>query len=248
MAPPPVPTSLVQSSTSLKVTEPSAVSQAPATHNETIVMKALGACQNNRPTEAAEILKHLGPINQEVLTCLMPILVRLGEGNVNDLPPEELAMSIDRLQTASTLLKAKAALRVDHACFCRGVRKFADIEQYEPRHEFRAGDIVFLYAELRNFTCNPVAAQDQANSNQHGFNIHLATTLELRDARNGLVWRTDLNKNDFTLTPPQDYYHTYRFCVPEKIPPGVYTLWLNIVDKPTGRTVRTPIELRVGQS
>jgi len=180
--------------------------------------------------------------------CLMPVLVRLGEGNVNDLPPDELAISIDRLQTASTLLKSKAALRVDHACFCRGVRKFADIDLYEPRHEFHTGDMVFLYAELKNFTCNPVAAQGPYNANQRGFNIHLSTTLELRDARNGLVWRTELNKLDYTQTPPQDYYHTYRFCVPEKIPAGTYTLWLNIVDKPTGRTVRQPIELRVGQS
>jgi hypothetical protein len=247
VAPVPAPAAPAQSSTSLKVVEPLAVSQAP-THNETILMQALGAFQNNRPAEAAEILKHLGAINQEVLMCLMPLLVRLGEGNVNNLPPDELAMSIDQLQTASMLLKSKAALRIDNACFCRGVRKFADVDLYEPRHEFRTGDMVFLYAELKNFTCSPVAAAGPYNSNQRGFNIQLATRLEMRDSRNSLVWLTDLNKNDFTQTPPQDYYHTYRFCVPEKIPAGTYTLWLIIVDKPTGRTVRKPIELRVGQS
>jgi hypothetical protein len=215
---------------------------------ETILFQALRAFQNDRPQEALEHLRRLDPTNQELLMYLMPLMVRLSEGGANALPPEELAMLIDRLQTASSMLKSKATLRADRVCFCRGVRKFADLDTYEAGHEFRPGDMVFLYAELKNFTCEPVAVPAGATAPAHGWNIRLGTKLELRDVRNNLIWRTDLNKNDFAQTPPQDYYHTYRFCVPDKLPPGTYTLWLTIVDKPTGRAVRKPVEMRIGQS
>src|SRR5258708_32969341 len=108
--------------------------------------------------------------------------------------------------------------------------------------------MVFLYAELKNFTCEPLANNRTASAPaQKSFTIRLGATLELRDSRNALIWRTDLSKTDLAQTPPQDYFHTYRFCVPERLPAGTYTLWLTIVDKPTGRTVRKPIEMRVRQ-
>lgn len=222
-----------------------------SSHNETILIQAIKAFQNKRPEEAVERLKHLEPANQEILMNLMPLIVRLGDGNVSTMQPEETAILIDRLQTAASMLKSKASLGAEHVCFCRGVRKFADVDPYDPRHEFRPGDMVFLYAELKNFTCEALPAVRVVNgpaTPSKGFAIRLGATLELRDARYSLVWRTDLNKNDYALTPPQDYYHTYRFCVPDKLPAGTYTLWLNIIDKPTGRTFRKPVEMRVGQS
>jgi hypothetical protein len=222
---------------------------AVALNNETILVQAIKAFQANRPEEAIGCLKKLDSTNQELLMSLMPLIVRLGEGNINAMPPEETAMLIDRLQTAAGMLKSKAALGAEHVCFCRGVRKFSDVDPYEPRHEFQPGDMVFLYAELKNFTCEPLANNRAVNAPaQKSFAIRLGATLELRDLRNALIWRTDLAKTDFAQTPPQDYYHTYRFCVPESLPAGTYTLWLMIVDKPTGRTVRKPIEMRVRQS
>jgi hypothetical protein len=182
---------------------------------------------------------------------LMPLMVRLCEGSGGTLPPDEVALVVDRLQSASGALKSKAALRLDRLCFCQGVRKFADIDPYADKHEFHSGDMVFLYAELKNFTCEPAAAQGQQpgyNAPTRGCNIRLASTLELRDSRQNLIWRTDLTKNDTSLTPPQDYYHTYRFCIPEKLPGGAYTLWLNVTDKPTGKSVRKSVEMRVAMN
>jgi len=246
----PEPVQLPIQGVSLKVEEPLATSVPLATTaisaTESILVQSLRAFQSNRPDEAARLLRTLDATNQDVLMSLMPTLTRLGEGSVNALPPDELALMIDRLQTATTILKTKASLRTERVCFCRGVRKFADIDAYEPNHEFRSGDMVFLYVELKNFTSEPVTA---APANQNGsFAIRLGTTLELRDARNTLLWKAELPKTDYAQSPPQDYYHTYRFCVPEKLTPGTYTFWLNIVDKPTGRSIRKPIEIRIGQS
>ncbi len=248
--PPADPVRPSTSGTSMKLTEPIApVVATQASADEAMLVRAMKAFQSNRPEEAVDLLKRLDPTNQEVLLYLMPLLVRLSEGSLSSMPPDELAVLIDRLQAATSMLKSKAALRIDRAVFCRGVRKFADIDPYEPRHEFRPGDMVFLYAELKNFTCEPVQARSGASAPpSHGsFSIRLGASLELRDSRNGVIWRTDLAKNDFAQTPPQDYYHTYRFCVPEKLPPGTYTLWLTVIDKPTNRAIRKPIEMRVGQ-
>jgi hypothetical protein len=247
--PPPGGTSLKVPDSAPPTVVPSAPSFVvpPSSPDESIVVRAIKAFQANRPQDAAELLKQLDPANQDVLMYLTPLIARLGEGSVNAMPPEELAIQIDRLQNAATMLKAKASLRADHVCFCRGVRKFADVDPYDAHHEFRPGDMVFLYAELKNFTCEPVVAQPRQPV-QRGFTIRLAATLELRDSQNNLIWRTDLTKTDFAQTPPQDYYHTYRFCVPERLPSGTYTLWLNVIDKPTGRAIRKPVEMRVGQS
>ena len=256
---------IVEPNVSLKLPEPMATPQAalqapplaalpaPAplmSGSETVLLQAIKAFQNNRPQEALDCLKTLDSTNQELLMYLMPLMVRLSDGKNASLPPEELAMLVDRLQTASGMLKSKASLQMDRVCFCRGVRKFADLDQYPAGHEFHPGDMVFLYAELKNFTCEPVTTQPAAgyNAQTRGCNVRLTTTLELRDAKQNLIWRTDLNKTDHSLTPPQDYYHTYRFCIPEKLPAGTYTLWVNILDKPSGRAVRKPVEMRVGQS
>jgi hypothetical protein len=251
--PPVEPSQPMQSGTSMKVVDPInsiAAVGPPANGDETTLVRAMKAFQANRPDEAVDLLKRLDPANQEVILFLMPLMVRLGEGNLSTMSPDELAMLIERLQTATGMLKSKASLRIDRALFCRGVRKFADVDPYEPRHEFRPGDMVFLYAELKNFTCEPVLHSGPPNSGaprSKGFGIRLGASLELRDARNGLVWRTDLAKNDFAQTPPQDYYHTYRFCVPDKLPPGTYTLWLTVTDKPTNRSIRKSIEMRISQ-
>ncbi len=217
---------------------------------DTVLFQALRAFQNNQPEEALEHLKRLDAANHELLVYLLPLMVRLADGGSKALPPEELATMIDRLQAASSMLKSRATLRADRVCFCRSVRRFGDVDSYEASHEFRAGDMVSLYAELKNFTCELVAAPTQAGAAApaQGWRIRLAPKLEIRDASNKFVWRTDLEKTDFAQSPPADYYHTYRFCVPDKLPPGVYTFWLTIVDKPTGRVVRKPVEMRIGKS
>ncbi|MCE9533469.1 MAG: hypothetical protein K8T89_20440 [Planctomycetes bacterium] len=252
----PLPESIVppESAVSLKVPEPSSFQAVPSVglsaQQESLIVRAIQSFQQNRPEEAVNHLKSLDPANQELLMSLMPLLLRLGEGSVSALSADETSVMIDRLQAASTMLKSRANLRTDRVCLCRGVRKFADVDQYEPQHLFHPGDMVFLYAELKNFTCEPVSAVKQVASTtpSKAYQIRLATTLELRDARNNLQWRVELNKTDQAHSPPQDYYHTYRLTLPEQLTPGTYTLWLNIVDKPTGRSVRKPIELRIGQS
>jgi hypothetical protein len=226
--------------------------------NETILIKALRAFQGNRPDDAISLLRQLDPANQDVLLYLMPLMVRLGEKNMQNLPPEELAALVDRLQQATAMLKTKAALRLEHVCFCQAVRKFGDVVPFEATHEFRPEEHVYLYLEIRNFTCKlmdniqaPLKAPGAATANStETFSIKLATRLEICDPQGRPVVHWDLNREDHALTPTQDYYHTYRFNVPKNLPPGNYTLWVTVADqnKPDSPGIRQPMELRVGRS
>ena len=76
-----------------------------ANGDETTLVRAMKAFQANRPDEAVDLLKRLDPTNQEVILFLMPLMVRLGEGHLSTMSPDELAMLIERLQTATGMLK-----------------------------------------------------------------------------------------------------------------------------------------------
>jgi hypothetical protein len=222
---------------------------------ETVLIRAMRAFQNNRPEEGAELLRQLDPTNQDVLNYLMPLMVRLGEGNIQNLPPEELSGFVDRLSQATTMLKTRAGLRLGRVCFCRAVRKFGDVDTFEPQHEFKPGDMVHLYLEIANFTSEPVlirpsGANGEGSPPHRSFRIKLLTRLEINDPQGRPVVNFELPKTDHARTPPQDYYHTYRLTVPETLPPGNYTLWVTVSDmsKPNNPPVRQAVELRVARN
>jgi hypothetical protein len=118
------------------------------------------------------------------------------------------------------------------------VHNFAHVEPFPDRHEFRPGDVVYLYMELANFSCVPVP--------KGGYTVTLASSLELKDSSGVVVWRADPKEAaDHVSTPPQDYYRNFRLCVPG-VAPGVYTLMVKTTDRPTGREASKAIEMRVG--
>ena len=252
LQPLPTPRPLPQASALVVPSQPAV--QTPASPTETVLVKALRSFQNNRPDDAVEMLRQLDPTNQDVLLYLMPLMVRLGDGNAQNLPPDELAALVDRLQQATAMLKAKASLRLERVCFCRAVRKYGNVDTFDPRYEFRPGDMVHLYLEIRNFSCEPVTTKPtgavSTEAAQRNYLISLATRLEIVDPQGRPVCNYDLQKDDYAYTPPQEYYHTYRFNVPENLTPGNYTLWVTVSDKnkPNSPGVRQPVELRVGRN
>src|SRR5262245_54776636 len=215
------------------------------------LLLAIRAYQDKQPDKALEYLKQYDAANQEVLLYLMPLMVRLSEGNLGTMSPEELAAFVDRLQGATGLMRHRAALRLDTVCFCRRVLNYGKYEPREPRHAFQPGEPVHLYTEIRNFTweqATPVVASAAAAAPAaaHGFTMRLQNTLEIRDALGKVVWRADVPKSDTRQAPLTDYYLAYSFAMPAGLPPGAYTLEVKVADKPTGRVVRKSIEFRIG--
>ena len=210
---------------------------------------AVRAYLNNRPDEAVEHLKAYDKSNQDLLLGLLPLVVRLTEGGLGSAEPQELAVLVEQLQGATAALRCRAALRTENVCFCRWVRGFGKVEPLPADRAFRPRELAQLYVEFRNFTRDPVGepAAAGAGIRNRGYAVRLASRLEIRDAANGLVWRKEFDTADLSQTPPADYFINYCFPVPD-IPPGAYTLWLHVLDKPTNRATKRAIDFRITRS
>jgi hypothetical protein len=180
------------------------------------------------PEEAAECLKRYGPEERECLLALLRLTAGLGEGDLDRLPPQELAEALDRLAALVQSLRPKAPLTLDKVCFCRKVGGFGRYEPVPQGHAFQAGtgdrpgERVQVYAELRNFATRP---RDGAYENV------LASALEVRNERGERV--VALNPGTFVdrcQAPRQDYFLNIQVHVPPRLPPGRYTLWLTVKD------------------
>ncbi|HKB05975.1 MAG TPA: hypothetical protein VKD90_27520 [Gemmataceae bacterium] len=218
--------------------ETMATPAGPPPPTDSPLIQAVRAFQQNKPDEAVELLKAYDPATQQVLLSLMPAMVRLTESRLQQLKPEEMDVLLDQLNRVPAMLRPRASLQAHNVRLCREVHNFAHVEPFPDRHEFRPGDVVYLYMELVNFSCVPEA--------KGGYAVTLASSLELRDAGGVLVWRADPKEvPDRVSSPPQDYYRNFRLCIPN-VPPGAYSLSVKTIDRPTGRETRKAVELRVG--
>ena len=210
---------------------------APAT--DPPFLRAVRASLANKPDEAVDHLRSFDPATQQIFLSLLPALVQLSEGRLQQMKPEEMDVVLDAMNRVPAMLRPRASLRAHNVCLCRDVQTFAHVTPFPPRHEFRAGDVIYPYVELANFSCMPDSAG--------GFAVALAWSLEVRNAAGSPVWGSDLKQdvNRFS-SAPQDFYCCYRFCVPDSLAPGQYSLIVRIIDKPTGRDVRQALEFRVG--
>ncbi len=202
------------------------------------LLLAVRAFQRNRPDEAIEHLKPYEPATQQILLSLMPAMVRLTEGKLQQMKPEEMDALLEQFSRVTPMLRPRASLQASAVRLCREVHTFAHVEPFPERYLYRAGDVVHLYMELANFSSVP--------DSKGFYRIELSSTLELRDGANSVVWRADpKDVPDIVSSPPQDYYRAFRLCVPN-VPPGSYTLSIKTTDRPTGREVRKAVEFRVG--
>jgi hypothetical protein len=218
--------------------EPPAVEKPLAPGCESPLLRAVRAFQANNPDEAVACLKAYDPATQQILLSLLPALGRLGDGKLQQIKPEEMDVLLEQLTKVPNMLRPRASLQANNVRLCREVHNFAHVEPFPDRHAFRAGDIVYLYMELANFSCVP----DPAG----GYTVTLASSLELKDAGGSVVWRADPKEvPDKVSSPPQDYYRNFRLSIPD-VPAGSYTLAVKSVDRPTGREVQKAVELRVG--
>lgn len=207
--------------------------------SDTPLIQAVRAFQQNKPQEALEHLKAYDAQTQQVLISMMPVLVQLSEGKLQQMKREEMDALLEQLTRVPPILRTKASLQANKILLCSKVRKFGDVDAFSPNHEFRPGDMVYLYVEMSNFSCTPIEGE--------GYKIALNGQLELRDSSNVAVWKAHpRDEQERVSTPPQDYYRAYRFCLPSTLSSGKYTLAIRVVDVPTERDATNAISFRVG--
>jgi hypothetical protein len=229
----PSPASLpdrVESPAELPAAPPPAASAPmarPAEPVEAPLVVALRALVHKHPAEAVEVLKSYDPATQELLLRLLPLAVQLSEGGLGQPSPQILTSALDQVNSMAAALRARAPLTIDKMCFCSGVRYFGD---YDPLPESfagvesRLGRRMHLYVEIRNFS----------STTQGEFYVtRLASKLWICDFNKQTVWRGDVPDDltaDRSRTPRTDYFLTYDLCIPDNIPSGNYTLWLEVRD------------------
>jgi hypothetical protein len=207
----------------------------PSAKPDDPLVSALRCLLNKQPAEAVELLKSYDKPTQELLLCLLPLVAQLTEGGLNQASPQFLSNWLDQLNSLAIPLRARAPLAIDKMCFCSRIRHFGDYDPlpedycFEAGNDNRPGERIQLYVEVRNFTSEV----------QGDFYItRLASSLWICDFNKKLVFRQDFpdcrtpegDTADRSRTPRTDYFITYKLQLPAKVPPGKYTLWVQVED------------------
>jgi hypothetical protein len=99
------------------------------------------------------------------------------------------------------------------------------------------GDNARIYVELENLT-------DQRQGN--AYDIHLLSSIAVVDFKEHCWMRHVFeDEHDLSRSERHDFSRWYRFQVPKTLSPGFYTLYLTIIDEPTGRKVVQTLDFRV---
>ena len=205
------------------------------------LIQAMRTYIDKRPDLAYEMLKQFPAENQDALLVLLPLTVRMSEESLRETNPQEMAAMLDQLQQLMQLLQPMATLVLDKICFCRQIHGFGNYEPLGDHPTFHAGELVELYAEIRNLSC------EQVSSRKNSYRTHVISRLEIRDATGSFFWKPQKReKDDYNQTPQHDYFHHYRFALPD-MPPGEYSLFLEVTDVPTERKVKRKLDFHVNR-
>jgi len=209
-----------------------------ALNDEPPVLAALRCYVEKRPNDAPQELNKLDAQSREVLLTLVPLAAKVGDGKLKDADPREVALLVDQLQGLLWSLRPRAALVMDKFCFCRQIRRFGVFEAMDGSPSFQPGEMVEVYAEIRNVSSQPL------RTTRGDHRTYLRSVLDVRKPSGESVWRKPFEKPDETMTPQHDYFQHYRFQMPA-IEPGAYVLHLEVIDVPTGRKVRQQMNFAV---
>ena len=213
------------------------------------LMEALRCFLEKRPEEALCKLKDLDKASQDLLVGLLPVVARLGAGNLDKATPQEIAELTDGLDRVLAPLRARAPLTMETICFCQKIGAFGVYEPLPPEHRFREGEPVQIYVQLRNFT----STTQPSPSGPGKHVIQLAGSAEIYDEAGNKVWPHDTlvferrgAQADESRTLRHDYFERYTFIVP-RIPPGTYVLRVRVEDRGTQppRVVRGSLDFRI---
>ncbi|HEX5269513.1 MAG TPA: hypothetical protein VFW33_03450 [Gemmataceae bacterium] len=192
---------------------------------------ALRAYLQKRPADALDALRRYEKANQDMLLVALPFAARLTEGDIDKVSPREAAELADLMQGVEERLRQRAALRVEKMLFCRQIDDFGE---YVPREAVNGmatfeggagdqpGETIRVYVELRN-----VSSRQRGDS----YETRLTGGVELLDFDGRSVYLYDFKPEQHRgQSPRHDFFVNCYFSVPRNIPPGRYTLRVEVRD------------------
>lgn len=134
------------------------------------------------------------------------------------------AQTIELLDEAVASLRKKADLEITSPILCQDVYSFGNYAEFE-KYEFRSGQGVVVYWELKNF------ASDEGKD---GFRARTRATIEVYDARGDRRHRSEHEfKDDVSKSRRHDFFCAVAFHLPQELAPGEYVLKVTANDKLT---------------
>lgn len=238
--------SSVPSATLLTEIKPMDVPQTTSVQKpeaESPILAAFRCYLDRRPADAIALLSGYDKTNQDWLLCLLPLAARMTEGSLDRVNAKEAAVLLDQLNGLAEPLRARAPLFIDRICFCKTIESFGNYEPLPKDHSFRAGELVHVYVELRNFTNVKI----ERGSNDVLFVPNLDSKIEISNFGGELMFTDAVRRGppERTSSPRHDYFDGYQFSLPPKLKPGSYTLRIVVTDVPTQRTNSKTLDFHV---
>jgi hypothetical protein len=209
------------------------------------LVAALRCFMEKRPAEAIALLKTYDKSNQEVLLSILPLIARLAGESLERAQPSEYTTFLEQLQNAQVALRERAELLIDKMVLCESISNFGLYKSLEKGHRFQAAtpghpaELVQVYVELRN---------PSTQYRDGMFETCLSSRVQIRKTPGKPpVWQHDFQDRDkpiLSWSLPTDFFKYYSFYVPD-LPPGEYTLTIEIVDVLTSRTAQKSLGFRV---
>jgi hypothetical protein len=226
-------------------TEPIANPVVAASPPKHPVVLALECALDNRHEEALKHLQKYDAPTQDLLLRMLSPFSRVAKNG--QLSPADVAVLSEQMERVREFLQQRSEFAISKVCFCewKSIRDFA---VYKPlkNHEFGAaspggfGEQMEVYVGFKNFS---------SRFDQDRYETTLASQFIILDDKQVERWRYRFKTQKPRLASPlTEYYLPYSFSLPDDVPPGTYTLVVEITDETTPgnpRTARETLPLRV---
>jgi len=140
--------------------------------------------------------------------------------------------TVSQIADAAERLRERANLEIRNVTFSTGIHGFGIYDRFE-RDEFRPGQPVLVYAELKNFLSELTT--------EGTYKTVLKSTIEIHRAGSNpglVVEQAYPPTEDYCRTRRHDYFHSYKINIPSELTVGPYLLKL-IVEDQLNRKVAT---------
>jgi len=179
----------------------------------------------DRQERALEAIPHLPTAEQEFWQQMFWSMSSYFDSTGIPNPSDRATHTVSQLTEANARLRERANLELRNLAFCKKIDAFGIYERFE-RNEFRPGQPVLVYAEMRNFLSEPTSDGQ--------YRTVLKSTIEIHRAgsQSGLVTRQDFAPTeDLCRNRRHDYFHSYMINIPERVTVGPHVLKLIVEDQ-----------------
>ena len=207
------------------------------------LVNALRMLLSKQPDKALPYLEHYDRATQELFIRLLPALVLLDEKSIDQLNPAEADKLQDQLEGALVPIRRRAELTIAKMCLCENFDGlgFGRITPKRDGYIFHAGDVLPIYIEVCNTTCQL----------RDGYYVtHITGTASIIDQNGTEVVHHDYRLREppmKSLLPHYDCWRPYNVNLARDMPAGKYLLTVEITDRtlPAMRTARKSVEIIV---